>query len=323
MKILIIRLSSLGDIVLTQPITAELRRLYPKAQIHYLTKAAFAGLVGTFGTIDRIIPYDLSLAFHLEQAHSGYDLVIDLHAKLASFLISLCCFRSKVLRYHKARSIRTRIVKKHLKQGIESTVVLYLSALNRLPDFRASEPLSKPVLIVPELDVDFPPIPPGKTITAIFPGATHKTKMIPSQKLAETVQSLSESHYFLILGSSSEHWLGEIILKGQADAGINLCGKYTIPELIKAISKTDLVISNDSGPMHLAAALGKKQIAFFGATHPALGFAPLNPDAALIVKNPDCQPCSLHGGEACPRGDFRCMNDISPSEIVQLIQKLS
>jgi ADP-heptose:LPS heptosyltransferase len=90
MKILIIRLSSLGDIVLTQPITAELRRLYPKAQIHYLTKAAFAGLVGTFGTIDRIIPYDISLAFHLEQAHSGYDLVIDLHAKLASFLISLC-----------------------------------------------------------------------------------------------------------------------------------------------------------------------------------------------------------------------------------------
>ncbi len=320
MKILIIRLSSLGDIVLTQPVTSELRRLYPTAQIHYLVKPAFASLVGCFGSIDKIIPYNKSLSFHLDLAKQGYDMVIDLHGKLASYLISLFCIRSKVLRYHKARSLRTRIAKQHLKTGIESTVGLYFSALRSLHSYTAPHPLPAPLLQVPEIDLEFPPVPPDKIITGIFPGATHNTKMIPSQKLAETVQSLTKTHYFLILGTAGEHALGELILKANPDAGINLCGKYSIAQLIKVISRLDLVISNDSGPMHLAAALGKKQIAFFGATHPALGFAPLNPNAALIVKNLSCQPCSLHGGESCPLCHFRCMNEIEAREIIRLVQ---
>jgi heptosyltransferase II len=84
----------------------------------------------------------------------------------------------------------------------------------------------------------------------------------------------------------------------------------------------DLVISNDSGPMHIAAALQKNQIALFGATHPILGFSPMNNNATVICKNISCQPCSLHGSERCPKGHFDCMNKIKPIEIAEESQKI-
>lgn len=95
-----------------------------------------------------------------------------------------------------------------------------------------------------------------------------------------------------------------------------------LAELIRVIGACDLVLSNDSGPMHLAAALGKKQVALFGATHPRLGFSPMNDNAVVLCRDLDCQPCSLHGGHACPKGHFGCMTGIPAEKILGLIDQM-
>ena len=322
MKILVIRLSSLGDIVLSQAVTGELKRIYPQCELHYLCKPQFAPIVKHFGTVDKIISYQKSLHFHKSMCLEHYDLIIDLHLKFASILLSLITPHTRLLRYCKQRGLRQRIVQTHAHSGIRSTVDLYAAVLSKLPGYMAPEEVLLPRLQVPALD---PPLPQGKTLIAIFPGAAHQTKLYPVGQLAAMIKQFvqesthSSSYHFIILGSASESYLGAELVKSAPAQVSNLCGKFNLEELIAVIDRMSLVISNDSGPMHIAAALSKPQIAIFGATHPSLGFAPQNPLAKVLVADLDCQPCSLHGGERCPRGDFRCMKAISPEIMLEAL----
>ena len=315
MKILLIRLSSLGDIVISQAVTGELKRIYPTSELHYLCKPQFTPLVKLFGTVDKIIPYQKSLAFHKAMHNEHYDLIVDIHGKFASLLIAAITPHSKSLRYHKQRTQRLRIVKKHTHTGIDSTLTLYLTALSSLPDHNKSFIPDPPSLHVPDIKID---LPQAETLIVIFPGAAHQTKIYPAKQFSDFVKMLGSEaerprqYHFLLLGSASESYLAAQIAQSNPGLCTNLCGKFSLEELVVVINRSDLVISNDSGPMHIAAALHKPQLAIFGATHPSLGFAPLNSKAKILVANLDCQPCSLHGGERCPRGDFRCMHTISP-----------
>ena len=318
MKILILRLSSLGDIVLTQPVTAELRRSYPSAEIHYLTKPGFVDIVKTFGTVDQVIAYDKSLSFHLGLLKLRYDLIIDLHAKLSTFILGCLIPHAKLLRYKKQHGRRKNIVQKHLKQSGLSTVELYLNCLQKLPDFKASAVIPVPKLIVPKnpsLAFEH-----DKPLLAIFPGATHQTKMLPVNKLHELIHRLGDAYRYIVLGTSAESYLGDYLCRDNKNCQ-NHCGRYNLPNLLCVLEQADLVISNDSGPMHLAAALEKPQIAIFGATHPSLGFGPLNSQASILSMDLDCQPCSLHGGERCPLGHFNCMNSISVDSLEQAVKQ--
>ena len=322
MKILLIRLSSLGDIVLSQPVTAELKRIYPDCELHYLCKPQFTSIVKHFGTIDKIISYNKSHQFHHAMHSEYYDLIIDLHLKLASLLLGLITPHARILRYAKQRAIRQRIVRTHAHTGIRSTVDLYSSVLSKLPGYQPLEEVLLPRLLIPALD---PALPEGKTLIALFPGAAHQTKLYPVSQLAVLIKQFlkeSASSHFVVLGSASESYLGEELVKAAPDQVSNLCGKFSLEELITVIDRMAVVISNDSGPMHIAAALGKPQLAIFGATHPSLGFAPQNPLARVLVADLDCQPCSLHGGERCPRGDFRCMRSISPQQLTNALWEL-
>ncbi len=320
MKILVLRLSSLGDVVLTQPVTSELRRSYPAAEIHFLTKPGFVDIVKSFGTVDQVINYEKSPGFHLGLLKRRYDLVIDLHAKLSTYIIGILVPHTKLLRYKKQHGRRKNIVQKHLKQSGLSTVELYLNCLQKLPDFKASAVIPVPKLIVPKnpsLAFEH-----DKPLLAIFPGATHQTKMLPINKLQELIHKLGDAYRYIVLGTSAESYLGDLLCKVSKNCQ-NHCGHYHLPELLCVLEQADLVISNDSGPMHLAAALGIPQIAVFGATHPALGFGPLNPKAIVISMDLECQPCSLHGEECCPLGHFNCMNSISVEALEQAVAALA
>ena len=102
----------------------------------------------------------------------------------------------------------------------------------------------------------------------------------------------------------------------------NICGELDLQQLVTAIDKMDVIISNDSGPMHIAAALEKPQITIFGATHPKLGFAPLNKNAVILSTDLECQPCSLHGSKACPLDHFNCMKQISVVDISKILKNM-
>lgn len=322
MKILVLRLSSLGDVMLTQPVVAELKDRYPGAVIHYLCKPEYAELVRLFGNVAEVLPYRKSLLWHLGLLSRSYDLVIDLHAKFSTWLLrNLVRAKQKVV-YDKQRALRQKIVRKGKGLAIESTLRLYYSALDKLfPESGyTNRPLRQPVLQLNNLRIkhlSLPPVHPGKRIAAIFAGAAHPTKIYPLQQWVELIRLKQDRYQFWLLGSLADRDLSETIASQFEQGVYNFCGAYGLAELVLVLSRCDLVISGDSGPMHLAAALGLKQIAIFGATHPRLGFAPLNEKAVVLSADLECQPCSLHGSKRCLLGHFNCMKRLTPELIAQ------
>ena len=320
MKILIIRLSSLGDIVLTQPVAASLRQHYPQATIHFITKKIFIPIVESFGCIDQTHIWEDHKSFSKlrKLRRSKFDLVIDLHNKFNTFLIKSLVKGKQTFTYNKKHNLRRKIVKHKTNETISSTVDLYFSTLRKLGiDAKTEYPRLFPEPAENETILKIRQN--GKILVGIFPGALHKTKQYPLQQLAKVILNSAEIFQFVLLGSNNEKSLAETLINLSKSNVLNFCGKFSIDELISVINSLDIIITNDSGPMHIAAALKKKQIAIFGATHPILGFAPHNEKAIIIKADLDCQPCSLHGSEICPLEHFNCMKDINSDKIIKAI----
>jgi heptosyltransferase-2 len=321
-KILILRLSSIGDIVLTQPVAKVLREVYPNATIDYLIKKPYVGIVEAFGCIDTIHTWKNKREILRKLKKQKYDLVIDLHSKLNTFIIKSLVRGKKTITYNKKHYLRKKIVRKITGKSITSTVELYFSALKKIG---ITQTIEHPALYPDKskkisLGEKFP----GKKLIGIFPGALYATKMYPLKKLVKFIDSVPSrwNCKFIILGSKTEKLLSAELQENTKTELLNLCGEFNISQLISVINNMDVIISNDSGPMHIAAALSKPQIALFGATHPRLGFAPLNKKAVIISSNIYCQPCSLHGSAICPKGHFLCMNSISPELIKKNLGKI-
>jgi len=330
MKILIIRFSHLGDIVLTQPIVQRLHEVFPDAELYYLTKEQYKDIPALFGIPLTVLSSSKLLSSFSQLRSKQFDLIFDLQNKLNSFLIKYFCLRARTFTYDKKRSLRQAIVKHKTDRGIDSTLDLYKSALLKaakelkLPEL--AEGLNNPQLILnPDVLEKIQSRlhkPDGNKSIALFPGATHKTKIYPAENLIRFIQQTGKDYHYWLLGSKEESGLTYRIHFETADRSTDLAGKFSLAELIYVIAMADAVITNDSGPMHLAAALGKPQIAIFGSTHPRLGFRPLNDKAVILCKDKSCQPCSLHGLEACPRKHFACMLSLHPEELVSALKSL-
>ena len=327
MKILIVRLSSLGDIVLTQPVTAVLRSQYPDAVIDYLTKPQFKQIVESFQTIDTIHFWKDKKEVLKTIRNRKYDLIIDLHRKFNTFFIKLAAGGKKTITYRKYHLHRKLLTWHLTRKNNETTVNLYLRVLKKI-GLEIKDVLPE---IVPDsscfdaVETVFTEksIPRDKRLVAIFPGALHETKRYPTENIDAFLKLVPQEWncHFLLLGSAGEGDLTGKLHKQNSSISTDLAGAFNLKQLIAVMAKADVIISNDSGPMHLAATLRKKQIALFGATHTSLGFAPQNPDASIMQLNLPCQPCSLHGDQRCPKGHFNCMKMIEAGELLRELRK--
>ncbi|HOD60467.1 MAG TPA: glycosyltransferase family 9 protein [Candidatus Syntrophosphaera sp.] len=326
MRILVIRLSSIGDIILTQSVVADLRDLFPEAEIYFLCKPEYQALPELFGLDLKIIPYSRSFSWHIGLLKQSFDLVIDLHNKFSTWMIRHLVRSHKKAVYHKQHKLRRRIVKGDHSISIESTVRLYYSALETLfPDkFNSTSPIRYPVLY-PELITSKMEITsriyPERKLVALFPGAAHNTKIWQIENWEKLIEDCHNEYEFRIYGNQSDYELTRNLGADYNDIK-NLCGKLNLQQLTAELNVCDAIISGDTGPMHLAAALNKPQIAIFGGTHPRLGFAPLNDKAIILSADLECQPCSLHGKKKCPKGTFECMKLITPEMVETKLKEL-
>ena len=322
-KILIIRLSSLGDIVLTQSAVQAIRNEFPDAQIHYLTKKVYSPIVEMFNCVDEIHYWENKYTLLKNLRKIKFDLTIDLHSKFNTFIIKSLVNAKQTITYNKKHLLRRQIVKKKTNRTISSTVALYFTALKKIG---IGSEISAPKLF-PYKDTEMPmifSISEKAKYIGLFPGALHRTKQYPINQLAEFIDSVPTKWNckFLIFGSKAESNLANELSSLTETGIIDLCGKLDLQQLVFAINKMDVIITNDSGPMHITAALQKPQIAIFGATHPKLGFAPMNKKAILLSSNLRCQPCSLHGSDNCPKKHFNCMKLISAEQILNSLKTL-
>lgn len=317
-KILLIRLSSLGDIILTTPVV-RCTSTHFNAEIHYVTRKQNAFLVQHNPYINKVVAVDKDPMEQLTFFRSQhYDQVIDLHANLRSIRFSALLNRPTV-RFNKLNVEKWLLV--NLKIDRMPPVHLvdrYFDALKRTGVENDQQGLD--YFLPPEAENEareMVDIPEGD-YSVIVAGAKHFTKQIPVQVARQITERVPGT--ILILGGGEDARKGEEIAAGQ-ERVINCCGKLSFDASAWLIRGAGLVITSDTGLMHVAAAFRKPTLVLWGNTVPAFGMYPYTPGnqhLSINIESPDlkCRPCSKIGFDACPKQHFRCMRDANIDQII-------
>ena len=323
-KFLIVRFSSIGDIILTTPVIRCLKTQVKEAKIHFLVKSKFEPVIKANPYIDKI--YELNNNFPVlinKLKKEQYHYIIDLHRNIRTLRLKT---QLRILSF----SFNKLNFKKWLLVNLK---------INKLPDIHIVERYMDTVKVfdvrndnkgldyfIPDNDnVDLSVINrelyKGYIVFAI--GAGHNTKQLPSKKVIELLAKIK--YPVLMVGGPGDYEKGETILNSSAGRIYNLCGKFSINQTASVIKQAKLVISHDTGLMHIAAAFKKRIISIWGNTVPEFGMSPYLPgrDSHIAeVKGLPCRPCSKIGYKACPKGHFKCMEDIDADKIAGIANKL-
>ncbi|MFI5263874.1 MAG: lipopolysaccharide heptosyltransferase II [Candidatus Kapaibacterium sp.] len=321
MKILILRLSSLGDIILTTPLIQELRAKYPEARIDLVLKKEYTGIADHFPWLSHIFALDTTKGtseiqrLNGEFKKIGFDHVLDLHNN----------FRSRRLRRGLGGSLHV-IDKRTFKRWF--LIKTKINLLKNEPDIigRYFETAKSPGITDTGTGATF-----GKEFlrspakkAALCPGAKHWNKRWLPEYYVEVAKDLIAKGFQIeFFGSAEENeYVGSIASQLPQDKVTNLCGKLSLAELPGRMAECSLAITNDSGLMHVASAVGMPTIAIFGPTVREFGFMPRNTNVQIVENlNLDCRPCTTIGLDHCPKGHFKCMKEIVPSVVFSIINK--
>ncbi|TES91608.1 MAG: glycosyltransferase family 9 protein [Candidatus Cloacimonadota bacterium] len=331
MKILVIRFSSLGDVVLISPLFQKIKHLYPDARLTFLTDIRFVRLFKTDPNIDRIMPYDVScenlmylILFLKKVRKERYDIIIDCHIIPRSLFFLLFCRAVKRLRLKKFSLKRRRMVKLHNRKKIPHIVDRYLATIEEKDtnDYKPRIYLNKNE--ISKFGYLLKQKKKGRKIMGFAPDASKKTKVWQLQKLRNLALTLTENDnvYIVFFGEKNEIPFVRKIKEGLNDTYLDLTGKTDVRELALFLEGCDVLFTTDSGPMHIAVAVGTPVVSIFGPTVPEFGFAPYDKRSVIISKPLHCRPCSLHGTDTCSLGHHKCMELIEVEEVRKAIKRL-
>ena len=336
-RILVIRFSSMGDIVLSSPVTRQLGRLFPDAEIDFLTRSEYVSLARALPGVAAVQRFDpgtglLRLVSRLRERR--YDLAFDLHGNLRSRLVAMAGVAGRVLRYDKRRFARMAIVRRRRRsRPVPHTIDRYLEVLDRLEAGASPGPEGAHDTAenrLPQLKVDDAAaamvaerlagagIGPDVRVLGVAPGASHGPKRWPPERFARVADHLAKSRDLkvLLLGSEADRPVTGEVARAMECPAVDWTGATDLAMLPAAVRRCALLVSNDSGPMHVATAVGTPVIGIFGATHPGLGFAPVGPADAAITLDLPCSPCSLHGNRSCRFRTHACMEELDPRRVI-------
>jgi ADP-heptose:LPS heptosyltransferase len=318
MKFLIIRFSSIGDIVLTTPVVRCLKQQMPAAEIHYLTKKNFQGIITTNPYVDKVWAMERHLKeVLLDLQNQNFDYIIDLHGNLRTAQVKWN-IGAKSLTFDKINFQKWLMVQLKINHLPKRHIVeRYLDTVASLGV--TNDGVGLDYFIPPKDEVavgDF-----GNYIALVI-GAAHSTKRLPKEKIIALCQKIQQP--ILLLGGKDELETGREIAQKAGQHVINTCGQYNLNQSASIVRQAELVITHDTGLMHIAAAFQKKIISIWGNTIPEFGMYPYYKKENLVsntnieVKNLGCRPCSKIGFDQCPKGHFDCMNKIDLRQVADL-----
>ncbi|KAA9333540.1 glycosyltransferase family 9 protein [Adhaeribacter soli] len=331
-KVLVLRFSSIGDIVLTTPVVRALKRQLGNAKVHYCTKQGFRSIVENNPYIDKTHYLGESLNDLIaELKKERFDYVVDLHNNL----------RTRIIRTRLGRPSGT-----FDKLNIQKWLLVNLK-YNAMPDlhivdryFGATDKLRLGIkndgqgldYFIPEQDevaLNSLPETHRNGYYGMAIGAQHYTKRLPVEKLIELCEKINAP--IILLGGKEDHETGELIAKHfqnpnneqrttnneipttnnqQPTTIYNACGKYNLNQSASLVKQCKALFTHDTGLMHIGAAFKKKIYSIWGNTVPAFGMYPYKTDFEVFeVKGLNCRPCSKIGYSKCPRGHFKCMRE--------------
>lgn len=330
MKFLIIRFSSIGDIVLTTPVIRCLKKQVPDAEVHFLTKSTFQPVIQANPYIDKqhVLAHSWELMIH-ELKLEEYDYIIDLHRNIRTMRVKNS-LGVKAFSFNKLNKQKWIYVNFKLNVMPDVHIVdRYLKTIQSFGVVDDQEGLDYFIPANEEVKQNDIPFSHQAGYIGIAIGAAHNTKKLPLHKLKELCRIID--HPVILLGGKEDEENGESIAAEDPVKIYNACGKFSINESADLVRKSKLIISHDTGIMHIAAAFKKPVISIWGNTVPSFGMYPYygknyftnqhqKPYDIIQVVKLWCRPCSKIGYKKCPRGHFKCMEDISVEEILNKVK---
>ncbi len=327
MKILLIRLSSIGDIVLTSPVIRAIKTQLKPVVLHVITRKSFQSVYANNPYIDKVFGVEKSPDEIIELLKAEkYDLLVDLHKNLRSFKLRISLGIKTVtfpkLNWQKYLLVRFKIDRMpsvHIvDRYFEAVKSLGIKNDQKGLDFYIAE---EEIQNLPELP-DFL----SKGFFAVVIGGKHNTKILPVSKVAEVVNQLPRP--IVLLGGEEDEIRAKEIESHSNSRVWNACGKLTLGQSAEMIRRADAVLTNDTGLMHIAAAFDKPVVSVWGNTVPQLGmypYIPAFPERVRIIENNklSCRPCSKIGFDSCPKGHFKCMMDLENKLIAKSLVEVS
>jgi len=306
LKILVVRFSSIGDIVLTTPVVRMLKKQL-NAQVHFLTKSAYVSLLKNNPYIDSVYQIDASINEVIgDLKKENYDYVIDLHNNL----------RTQILKFRlgmPAKSFNKLNMEKFMLTNFKldkmpkiHIVDRYLETVKHLGVKNDNQGLDFFLSANDKMDISIFP----KNYIVFVIGGQHATKILPNEKIISIIKKVNKP--VLLIGGPEDAYKGEEIAKA-CDKVVNTCGKYSILHSASLVQQATMVITHDTGMMHIAAAFNKKIYSVWGNTVPEFGMYPYlesEQSKRIEVKGLNCRPCSKIGYDKCPKGHFKCMQEI-------------
>lgn len=326
-KILIIRFSSIGDIVLTTPVIRCLKSQMPDAEIHYLVKSKHVGLLRNNPNVEKVHAFDSNLRkVAMKLATYKFDYVIDLHNNLRSRYITTMLGR-KTIRFNKLNLRKWLLTRLHIKIMPQKHLIdRYMETLESFGiqndgkglDFFIREKDEVPMSSLPEKFQN------GYYVFVI--GGSFVTKRLPNDKIISIINKAQRP--VILIGDETDQGNGYEIARKSHASVLNQCGKYSLGQSASIMQQANGIITHDTGMMHIAAALKLPLVSVWGNTVPAFGMTPyygelktLNP--MVQVHGLSCRPCSKLGHSKCPKGHFKCMELISSDEVVKRLGEIS
>ncbi len=325
-KFLIIRFSSIGDIVLTSPVIRCLKKQVPDAEVHFLVKDQFRAVVEHNPYIDKLQVLAHSWELMIEELkNENYDFIIDLHHNVKTLRVKRA-LKKRSFSFYKLN------IEKYIYTGLKINILPKVHIVDRYLKTISSfgvknDGTGLDYFVSPKEETKKEDIPASHHAgyIACVIGAAHGTKRWPVHKWKEF--SEKTDHPIILLGNNEDQANGNEIAAADPVKIYNACGKFTLNESADLIKKSKVVISNDTGLMHIAAAFKKPIISLWGNTVPAFGMYPyygnLNDHATVLnlatiiqINKLWCRPCSKIGYAKCPLGHFKCMEKIDADVVI-------
>lgn len=319
-KILIIQTAHTGDVVLATGLIESIKAQIPNAQLDFLVRKGNESLLLENPQINSVLIWDkkkykyrglIKLLFAIRK--EAYDVVINCQRFAASGILCGCSSASYRIgfRNNPFSFLFTHSVEHKIEKGVHETDRNH--ALLKILDIRKKH--------LPRLYPSKPKIESNTPYIVIAPASVWYTKQWPEHKWYEFIHAAKHNFDLFIIGSHAEFELGERLRKQSEDKVINLCGKISLIEAAGVIMGARMLYCNDSAPLHIASAVGIPAGAVFCSTTPDFGFGPLSKGSSVIecLEKLPCRPCGLHGHRSCPKGHFKCAENISVQQLMDIL----
>lgn len=351
MKFLVIRFSSIGDIVLASPALRCLKKQVITSEVHFLTKLSFKAVTEGNPYVDKFFYYDNNIDELIESLkQEKYDYVIDLHNNFRSGKIK----RALGVKYYTIDKLNyEKFLLTKLRIDVMPRRHITLRSVDTLKEFGVRYDEAGLDYFIPEKDLikeDDIPASHHAGYIAIVIGASYYTKKLPVEKLQALCKGID--HPIVLVGGKEDNDVGEKVANVDPGRIYNACGKFNLNESADLVRRSKLVISHDTGLQYIACAFNKPVLAIWGSTSPELdvepfyaGPTPSMPqndyiDGSRRQRHPStggnwqapyenirrvpklrCQPCSKYGNKKCPLGHFKCMNQMDINYIINRVNK--